>query len=58
MYGQEAESEMREWTKRFDFDLNFISLEDLDVSSELADVLNNSENLLFLFLFHLKFKNS
>ena len=58
MYGQETESEMREWTKRFDFDLNFISLEDLDVSSELADVLNNSENLLFLFLFHLKYKNS
>ena len=49
---------MRKWTKRFDFDLNFISLEDLDVSRELADVLNNSEDLLFLFLFHLKYKNS
>ena len=37
---------MRQWTEIFDFDLFFLLLEDLDVSRNLADLLDNSANIL------------
>lgn len=45
---------MREWTEIFDFDLPFLSLEDLHVSHDLADLLDNCENILpsLFFLFN------
>ena len=37
---------MGEWTKMLDFDLYFLSLEDLDMSHDLADLFGNSQNIL------------
>ena len=46
-------TEVQEWQDIFDFDLPFLSLEGLDVSHDLADLLDNCENisssLFFLF---------
>lgn len=45
---------MREWTEIFDFDLPFLSLEDLHVLHDLADSLDNCKKILpsLVFLFN------
>ena len=38
-------TKMHEWTEQFDFDLLFLSLVDIDVSRDLADLGDNFGNI-------------
>ena len=49
MCGQKAENEVRQWIEKFDLDLLFLLLKDLDVSRDLRIFLDISENVFWKF---------